>query len=286
MLRKLIPAVLVFALALIACDLRVSLPVVQPTGPTITDAISVPLPAASSQPVQLSLAFGAGVLQLHSGAMENTLVSGTATYNVSDFKPTITVSSSSIQIEQGNWHLNGVPDLSKVKNEWDLSLAAVPLSLTINGGAYHAEYDFGGLALTNLTISDGAADVTANFSTPNLSELSLLSYSTGASNVSLTGLANANFASMEFDSGAGNYTLDFSGQLKRNGSIHIGTGISNLTLVIPVGIPAQITVKGAAANVTPASGWSNNGNIYTQPGTGPQLTFVVEIGAGNLTITP
>jgi hypothetical protein len=285
MFRKFIPAVVVLTLTLAACDLRVSLPVTQPTGPTVTDVINAPLPTASTQPVQITLAFGAGVLKLHSGAEVSSLISGIATYNISDFKPTITVNASSVRIEQGNWHLNGIPDLSKVKNEWNLSIAGVPLALTINGGAYHAEYDFGGLALTNLTISDGAADVTANFSSPNLSEMSLLSYTTGASNVSLTGLANADFTSLEFNSGAGNYTLDFSGQLKHNGSIHIGTGVSNMTLVIPAGIPAQITVKGAAANVTPASGWSSNGNIYTQPGTGPQLTFVVEIGAGNITIT-
>jgi hypothetical protein len=98
-------------------------------------------------------------------------------------------------------------------------------------------------------------------------------------------LGNANFASLEFDSGAGNYTLDFSGQLRRNASVHIGTGVSNLTLVIPAGIPTQITVKGAASNVTSNSDWSRNGNVYSQSGTGPQLTMVIEIGAGNITIT-
>jgi len=280
-----LPAILILTFTLIACDLRVSLPIIQPTGPTVTDEINAPLPAASAQPADVTLAFGAGTLNLHSGATAGSLVSGTATYNVSDFKPNVTVNASTVRIEQGNWRLNGIPDLSKVKNEWDLSLANVPMALTIDGGAYHAEYDFGGLALTDLTVSDGAADVKANFSSPNLAEMSLLSYSTGASNVSLTGLGNANFASLEFDSGAGNYTLDFSGQFKRNGSVHIGTGVSNLTLVIPAGVPTQITVKGAASNVTSNPGWTNNGNVYTQTGNGPQLTIVVEIGAGNITLT-
>jgi hypothetical protein len=115
--------------------------------------------------------------------------------------------------------------------------------------------------------------------------MSLLSYSTGASNVSLTGLGNANFASLEFNSGAGNYALDFSGQFQRNGSVHIGTGVSNLTLVIPSGIPVQITVDGGLSNVTHDSSWTKNNNVYSQAGTGSQLTIVVEIGAGNLTIT-
>jgi len=101
----------------------------------------------------------------------------------------------------------------------------------------------------------------------------------------LTGLGNANFASLEFDSGAGNYTLDFSGTLKRAGSVNVQTGISNMTLVIPAGIPAQITVEGGLSNVTHDSNWTKNGSVYTQTGSGPQLTFVMRIGAGNLTIT-
>ena len=233
--------------------------------------------------MDLSLKFGAGTLKLHPGA--TALVSGTAIYNISDFKPTVTVSTSSASIEQGNWHLTGIPDISKIKNEWDLGLGPVPMNLTIDAGAYHAEYELGGLALKNLTISDGAADTKLNFSSPNLAEMSLLSYSTGASNVSLIGLGNANFSSLEFNSGAGNYTLDFSGQFQRCGSVHIGTGVSNLTLVIPSGLPAQLTVNGSLSNVTHDSGWTQNGNVYSQPGTGPQLTIVVEIGAGNLTIT-
>ena len=282
MLKKFIPTLLVLTLALSACSFNISLPVTQQVGPTVTDTLSVPLPNPS-QAVDLTLKFGAGTLKLHPGSAE--VVSGTATYNVPDFKPIVTDNVSSVSIEQGNWRLTGIPDLSKIKNEWDLALGGIPLSLTIDGGAYHAEYELGGLALTNLTVSDGAADVKMNFATPNLAQMSLLSYSTGASNVSITGLGNANFASLEFDSGAGNYTLDFSGQFSRNASVHIGTGVSNMTLVIPSGIPTQITVAGGLSNVTHDNSWSKKGNVYTQTGSGFQLTIVVEIGAGNLTIT-
>jgi len=124
-----------------------------------------------------------------------------------------------------------------------------------------------------------------NFASPNLAEMTLLSYSTGASNVTISGLGNANFSSLEFDSGAGNYTLDFSGQMKRAGSVHIGTGVSNFTLVIPTGLLTQVTVKGGLSNVAYDSAWTHTGSVYSQPGTGPQLTIVVEIGAGNLTLT-
>jgi hypothetical protein len=283
MFRKMLPIILILTLALTACDLHISLPVTQKAGPTTTDQINLPLPSDATQTVDLTLKFGAGTLKLRSGA--DGIVSGTATYNVSDFKPTVTLNGSTASVVQGNWRLTGIPDISNIKNEWDLALGSGPIALTIDAGAYHAEYELGGLALTNLTISDGAADAKLNFASPNLTEMSLLSYKTGASNVSLTGLGNANFASLEFDSGAGNYTLDFSGQFQRDGSVHIGTGISNLTLVIPSGIPAQVTVNGGLSNVTHDSGWNKNGSVYSQSGSGPQLTIVVEIGAGNLTIT-
>jgi hypothetical protein len=283
MYRKMIPIILILSLVLAACSFHIDLPVTQKVGPTVIDEINVPLPADSTQTVDLTLKFGAGTLKLHPGA--STLVSGTATYNVSDFKPTVTVNASTVSIVQGNWKLTGIPDFSNLKNEWDLALGTAPMNLTIDGGAYQAEYELGGLALANLALSDGAADTKLNFASPNLAEMSLLSYSTGASNVSLTGLGNANFASLEFDSGAGNYTLDFSGTFQRNGSVHIGTGVSNLTLVIPSGLPVQLTVDGGLSNVTHDSSWIRNGNVYSQAGTGPQLTIVVEIGAGNLTIT-
>jgi len=283
MYRKMLPTLLILTLVLTACSFQITLPVTQKVGPTVTDQIDVPLPVDAAKTVDLSLKFGAGTLKLRSGA--DGIVSGTAAYNISDFKPTVTATGSIVTIEQGNWRLTGIPDITNIKNEWDLALGNVPLSLTIDSGAYQGEYELGGLALTNLTISDGAADVKLNFASPNLAEMSLLSYSTGASNVSLTGLGNANFASLEFDSGAGNYTLEFSGQFQRNGSVHIGTGVSNLTLVIPSGVPAQITVDGGLSNVTHNSGFTKNSNVYTQSGSGPQLTIVVEIGAGNLTIT-
>ena len=285
MIRKLLPVLLVLALSTIACGFNVSIPINTITpGPMVTTPINIPQPAGAASTSSLSLAFGAGTLKIHSGSSE-ALVSGTATYNIADFKPIVSVNGSSARIEQGNWRLKGIPDLSNIKNTWDLSLGNKPLDLSIEAGAYHADYKFGGLALANLTVKDGASDVKMNFASPNLTEMSLLSYETGASNVSLTGLGNANFASLLFHSGAGNFTLDFTGGLKRDGSVNIETGVSNTTLVIPSGMPVQLTVEGGLSNVTYDSGWSKNANLYTQNGSGPQLTIVVHMGAGNLTLT-
>jgi len=142
-----------------------------------------------------------------------------------------------------------------------------------------------GLALKSLTVKDGAAHVELAFSQPNTSNMSVFRYETGASNVKLTGLANANFNNMTFSSGAGDYTLDFTGELKRDATVNLSSGLSNLIVVIPEGVNADVTVEGGFANVSAGSGWHQNGNLYSQQGSGPTLTFIIKMGAGNLTLT-
>ncbi len=286
MYSKIISSLLVLSIGLTACSFNVNLPITTITpGPTVTDQIDIPLPASTGKVTALSLEFGAGTLNLNPGA--DVLVSGTATYNLPDFKPEVVVNGNTVLIKQGRLEINGIqniPDLSKVKNEWDLFLGSTPINLTIEAGAYKAEYQFGGLMLTNLVIKDGAAETRLDFSLPNQAEMAILRYETGASNVTLSGLGNANFASLEFISGAGNYTLDFSGKPTRDSNVHIKTGLSNLTLAIPVSVAAQVTVEGGLANVIAGTEWIKNGNMYTQSGSNPILTVVVEIGAGNLSI--
>jgi hypothetical protein len=101
----------------------------------------------------------------------------------------------------------------------------------------------------------------------------------------MEGLANANFSTLAFKAGAGDYTLDFSGELQRAAAVTIEIGFSNLILVIPQGIDAVVTVESGASNINAGPGWEQNGDRYTMEGEGPTLTIMVEMGAGNLTIT-
>jgi len=159
------------------------------------------------------------------------------------------------------------------------------MNLTIEAGAYDGNFELGGLSLNNLNIKDGAANVELAFSDLNLVEMSTFHYETGASDVKMSGLANANFSIFDFSSGAGDYTLDFSGELQRDASIKISSGLSNIIIVIPEGVNAGVTVDSGASNINAGSSWSQNGKVYTQKGEGPTLTFVVDIGAGNVTLT-
>jgi hypothetical protein len=213
------------------------------------------------------------------------LVEGTATYNIPDLKPEIKTDGGDVSITQGNYKMNGIPVFKDLKNEWDLKLGAAPMDLTVNAGAYEGAFDLGGLSLTNLTINDGAAQVTVDFSSPNKEKLGVLSYKTGASNVTLKNLGNANFGTLLFESGAGNYKLDFGGSFQRDGSATIRSGMSNLTLVIPSELAVTVKVSSGLSNVQVPTGWSQHGDTYTQEGTGPALTIIIEMGAGNVQIT-
>jgi hypothetical protein len=279
---KIISAILVMALAVMACGFSIDLPQGTEPGPEVTDQITVAAPATEGP--HLSIAFGAGELKLAPGAVGN-LVEGSATYNITDLKPEIKQDGSNIQIKQGDYQFDNVITANKIKNNWDLKLADIPMDLTIEAGAYKGTMELGGLALNSLTIKDGAADTEVSFSAPNKSEMSVLQYETGASKVKLSGLANANFNTMIFKAGAGEYDLDFSGELQKNVTISISSGLSNLTLRIPQGANAVVTAEGGLRNISTSSSWSQSGNTYTQQGGGPTLTFVVEMSAGNLTLT-
>ncbi|MBC7877488.1 MAG: hypothetical protein H7Y59_09990 [Anaerolineales bacterium] len=281
MFRKLILFVAILALATMACGFNIDLPNAPEPGPDVTNEIKVPTPKTDD--VSLSLSFGAGEMTLAPGASQ--LVEGTATYNYEEFKPKVNIDGSDIDIQMGDSEFNSFPPFKDIKNIWDLKLGETPMDLNIESGAYKGVFEFGGLALTNLTIKDGAADVQLNFSEPNLTDMSVFHYETGASDVKMTGLANANFNLMDFSSGAGDYTLDFSGELQRDASIKIQSGLSNIMIIVPEGVNAIVTVDSGASNISAGSSWSQNGNVYKQEGEGPTLTFVIDIGAGNVTLT-
>ncbi|MBI5945069.1 MAG: hypothetical protein HY864_11920 [Chloroflexi bacterium] len=276
---KIISAFLVLALASLACGFE--LPKAPEPGPEVTEKISVSTP--DSDNVNLKLAFGAGEMTLAPGAEK--FVEGTATYNYPAFKPAVKTNGSNVEVKMGEVDFNVFPTFKGLKNIWDLKLGDTPMNLTIEAGAYKGFFELGGLALNNLTIKDGAAEVELAFSEPNPAKMSVLHYETGASNVKMIGLANANFDLMDFSSGAGDYTLDFSGDLQRDASISISSGLSNLIIIVPEGVNAVVTIDSGASNISAGSGWEQNGKIYTQKGQGPTLTFVINIGAGNVTLT-
>jgi hypothetical protein len=279
-------AILILALASLACSVNINLPDTQViTGPTETENINVPLPSDPQAVTDVTLNFAAGTLKLQPGA-EGALVSGTATYNVADFKPVVSTENGNVMIETGNFDLKGLPrfNYQDIINDWELKLAASPMRLVINAGAYQGDYELGGLSLERLQIEDGAAQVDVSFSTPNLVEMSSLQYTTGASKVSLKGLANANTTDMTFRGGAGEYTLDFSGELRNNMNVNIESGVSSVTVIVPEGVNAKVVSDSGFMTVKESGSWNQHGNTYQLTGSGYTITINVKMGAGTLNL--
>jgi hypothetical protein len=232
--------------------------------------------------VKVRLEFGAGELMINPGSGE-ALVSGTATYNVEEFEPQVTETQSMVRISQQVDDVNLIPAFgNEVENRWDLELGSTPIDLDISAGGYQGDYELGGIPLHELRVAEGAAKTDLSFSKPNPIEMDLLRYDTGASQATLSGLANANFREMDFRSGAGEYRLDFSGQLQQDADVHIKSGLSSIVIIVPEGTAATVQFEGGLANVDRSGGWRLSGDVYSLAGDGPELRITVELGAGNL----
>jgi hypothetical protein len=274
---------IVLAVVTMSCSFTVNLPVTRvQTGPTRTENIDIPNPESGD--ANLTLSFAAGELNLTPGGSD-TLVSGTAVYNVDELKPVISGSGAEVRLQTGqnDVKFNGIPSFGdNLKNRWDLALGQAPMDLTIMAGAYKGDMDLGGLSLRSLHVTDGAAQAKLRFSQLNQVEMSLLHYETGASDVSLSGLANANAGSIEFRSGAGNYTLDFGGDLLRDTQMDVRSGMSKVTIYVPRNSNATVTFTGGFSSVNTTGSWQKSGQTYSYSGAGPNLDINVEIGAGSV----
>jgi hypothetical protein len=275
--------VIVLTLASLACSVTINAPNIElATGKTVTETITVPLPVDKTTPSNITVEFGAGTIKLQPGATD-ALVSGTAKYNVDQLKPVVTADANGVKISQENLKLNRLPSLtSKVVNEWDLLLANSTMNLIIKAGAYSGNYELGGLSISQLEVTDGAAKVNLSFSKPNQAQMSTLKYSTGASEVTVNGLGNANVSDVSFSGGAGSYILDFSGQLQRDMTVSVDSGVSSVTLRVPAGVPAQVTSESSLISVTSSGNWQQQGTTYQQSGTGYKIIILVKMGAGSL----
>jgi hypothetical protein len=252
------------------------------TGAMQTTEINIPYSAASSD-MNMELEFMAGELKISPGAVDS-LVMGNATFNAEALKPVVINSGGFYTLQQGDQEYEGFPLFSKdVTNYWDIKLSNIPMHLNIEAGAYTGKFELGGLSLKELYINEIGSDLEMGFSEPNQVEMSSFKYMTGGSTMVLKGLANANFSQMDFDSGAGDYTLSFDGDLKRDAKVSIETGMSTLTIRVPRNTNAVVVFDGGMTSIN-NDGWTENNNVYSLTGNGPTITINVEMGLGTLNL--
>ena len=283
MLKKNILVVLCILIFMsLACSTNLPVIEIQPED-TQKMNISVDPSGTNAATTNISVAMGAGKLNIQSGTEK--LVEGTITYNVPQWEPVLQQTSESVQLKQAveEFNFTKLP-VGEYLNEWDLMLGSYPITFELQAGAYDGTLDFSGIPITNLSISDGASSAEVLFSTPNPVQMENFSYKTGASNVSLRGLSNANFDYMTFVGGAGNFTLDFSGTLQHEANVDIESGVSSVEIRIPEGINCKIIISGDLIDTSVKGSWVVENDTYRTENEGPLLTIHVQTNIGSLTL--
>ncbi len=267
----------VLVITTMACTFSVNVPRVE-TGDLQTVDISENAPDNNTTG-NLSIFMGGGQLSINGHG--DQWVTGKVDYNIPLWQPKVTRNNANLEISQDTKENIGLPN-NKIVNNWELMIGEVPTDLVVKAGAYKGNLDLSGIPITNLEISDGASQAEITFDQLNPAVMKSLIYKTGASQISLYGLANANFNEMQFDGGAGSYTLDYSGDLQHDTNISVNFGLGDVKIIIPKGVPAQVIVDGGLNNVELTGTWSIDGNVYDVNGNGPKLYFRVKMGLGNL----
>ena len=282
-------AVLLAAAALttasLACSVNFGGPPLK-TGPTETLTIDEAVPDGA-EVVDLTINMAAGQINLSGGA-EGAL-SGEIKDNVVDWNPAVTVDGSAITVDQGTDDQadNGFSLLGdNIINDWTLHLGDVPYHLNVNVGAYDGTLDLSGIPLRSVSINDGASRSEVTFTSANPVSMTTFSYSTGASAVTLTGLGYANADEVTFSGGAGDYTLDLSGDLTRDLRVTVSAGAATVKIEVPASAPVVVVVDGSINDVDTNGTWDIEGTQYSTLGaTGPRISIGVEMSVGSLTLT-
>lgn len=81
---------------------------------------------------------------------------------------------------------------------------------------------------------------------------------------------------MTFTSGAGDYALIFDGDLQCDTSVMVDSGVSTMTIIVPEGINAYVTVDSGLVTVNTAGDWSQDGDVYKLAGDSPTLTITLK----------
>ena len=136
-------------------------------------------------------------------------------------------------------------DFDDLENNWDIVLSdKFEISINLDIGACVADFDFGGIRLTDLDIDVGAASGVIDFSEPNKSRLREINIDAGASSLEMHNLGNANFEYFEFSGGIGSYDFDFRGKYSGESKINIEIGLGAAEIILPRGVPVRVETEG------------------------------------------
>ena len=128
----------------------------------------------------------------------------------------------------------------------------VELNLDLSLGAVDADLELGGLRISELDLKTGASRATIRFSRPNAMRCHRASFSAGAAEVAVLGLANSRCEEIVFEGGVGKVLLDFSGASSTSARVDVKMAVGGITLRLPRAAGVRITMAKFLSSFEPA----------------------------------
>lgn len=200
------------------------------------------IPAEGAQRVNLDLSFGVGELTIMPGT-DVDIASIDLDRDVSRVRETFEYETrggtSYVTLE--SHPRKKLHNIDSDINLWEMTISnRYPIEARLEIGACEADFELGGVPLTELALEMGAASGHINFSKPNPKRMRELKIEAGASSLKLFNLANARFDNMTFSGGAGAFDLDFRGEFQGESEISIKVGVASADIVLPEGVAVRI----------------------------------------------
>ena len=260
-------------------------------GPVQRETRQVSLDGADE--VEVTLRFVGGQLDIGQAGGKplgsGELLNGEFVYNLDDLKPETVYD---VQRGRGELLIRHKEDVirwerpAEIRNEWKLLFTQdVPLEFDLDIGASTGVLELGGLRITHLDLTAGAADVTIRFDQPNPERLKVLHVRSDAARLELLELGNANADELTFDGGLGTYTFGFGGQWQRSARVHIQAGASQVTIRVPRDIGVRVCpgdLRSGDYDGLKKQGDCYGNALYDQSDI--QLDIDLELGLGRLVL--
>lgn len=167
---------------------------------------------------------------------------GTVNYKIRDGVGKLDIDLSKFRESESGTEEKHNLDLGDIESgKWYVRLTdQIPISFDIELGVGKGDFDCSGLLIRNFVLSTGASSVNLRFPQPNRVQIDNMKIETGVSKFVGESLGNANFRSFQFSGGVGSYTLDFTGELRREVDVKVEVGLGSVTIVVPRDVGARI----------------------------------------------
>jgi hypothetical protein len=261
-------------------------------GKHAVDKISKTIELKGEKHLTVKLDVGAAIIDLRKGRTGD-IVNAEVEYDPDELRIDI---EYDVDKDEGTLYLESESkrkgiDLDKEDHYWNLEFTdRIPISFEIDVGACEADFDFSGLKIDRLDMDLGASSVDVDFRKPNPVPMHKMIIDVGASQLTIIGLGNANFDRLSFDGGVGDFTLDFSGELKRPGQVDIDVGLGSLTIRLPEDAGVEINSESSflsSFSIDKDDFDEVEDDVYQNDKFGQtdkELIFRVDIGLGSIDI--